>query len=210
MAIARVFVHKPRSPASMDEAIAATVQEFPSDAPNAAEPKGGSSESEHELERVSACEAPSQGVCRESAEMGDTKEETPLATTAVLPIVPLEIAAAQKRLPEHGALGAAVASECSCPQRLRACAATTALFLACATGKVDPVRELIDAGLDVNCTDYDRRTPLHVAASGACRRPTLRAASSTAWLNLGPTIAGRRVQRATKSWRCTSSSRAQM
>lgn len=33
------------------------------------------------------------------------------------------------------------------------------------TGRVDEVRQILDAGLDVNAKDYDLRTALHLAAS---------------------------------------------
>ncbi|RHX96599.1 hypothetical protein DYB25_003089 [Aphanomyces astaci] len=48
------------------------------------------------------------------------------------------------------------------PSKLRD---TTALCWAAGTGNVDMLRRLLTEGVDVNLADYDRRTPLHIAAS---------------------------------------------
>lgn len=40
-----------------------------------------------------------------------------------------------------------------------------ALLQACASGDLAQVEDIIDQGVDVNCADYDDRTPLHLAAA---------------------------------------------
>jgi ankyrin repeat protein len=40
-----------------------------------------------------------------------------------------------------------------------------ALLQACASGDLNQVERLLDEGIDVNCSDYDSRTPLHLAAA---------------------------------------------
>jgi ankyrin repeat protein len=41
------------------------------------------------------------------------------------------------------------------------------LFEACSTGKLATVSEIIDSGVDVNVTDANGNTPLHIAALAA-------------------------------------------